>query len=83
MPFDRVEDAIDDVRAGRIVIVADDEDRENEGDLVCAAAKVTPDIVNFMATHGRGMICVPLTPERTDALGLPPMAEQKAKAKTR
>jgi 3,4-dihydroxy 2-butanone 4-phosphate synthase / GTP cyclohydrolase II len=76
MPFDRVEDAIEDIRAGRMVIVADDEDRENEGDLVCAAAKVTPEIVNFMALHARGLICVPLTAERTDALNLPPMAEQ-------
>jgi 3,4-dihydroxy 2-butanone 4-phosphate synthase / GTP cyclohydrolase II len=52
MQFDRVEDAIEDIRAGKMVIVADDEDRENEGDLVCAAACVTPEIINFMATHG-------------------------------
>jgi 3,4-dihydroxy 2-butanone 4-phosphate synthase / GTP cyclohydrolase II len=76
MPFDRVEDAIEDIRNGRIVIVADDEDRENEGDLVCAAALITPDLVNFMATHGRGMICVPVTAERADALSLHPMVEQ-------
>jgi 3,4-dihydroxy 2-butanone 4-phosphate synthase/GTP cyclohydrolase II len=81
MPFDRVEDAIQDIRDGRMVIVADDEDRENEGDLVCAAARITPEIVNFMATHGRGMICVPLTAERTDALNLPPMAEQNQDAR--
>lgn len=76
MPFDRVEDAIDDVRQGRLVIVADDEDRENEGDLVGAAALATPEMVNFMAVHARGLICVPLTQERADALGLPPMTEQ-------
>ncbi|HEX6941198.1 MAG TPA: bifunctional 3,4-dihydroxy-2-butanone-4-phosphate synthase/GTP cyclohydrolase II [Longimicrobiales bacterium] len=75
MPFDRVEDAIEDIRQGKLVIVADDEDRENEGDLVCAAAKITPDLVNFMATHGRGLICVALTPERADELDLPLMTE--------
>ena len=69
MPFDSVEAAIEDIRAGKMVIVADDEDRENEGDLVCVAAKITPETVNFMATHGRGLICVALTPERADALG--------------
>src|SRR5690606_10497465 len=53
MPFDTVEDAIRDIRDGKLVIVADDEDRENEGDLVCAASKITPELVNFMATHGR------------------------------
>ncbi|HTG50693.1 MAG TPA: 3,4-dihydroxy-2-butanone-4-phosphate synthase, partial [Gemmatimonadales bacterium] len=71
--FGTIEQAIEDLRNGKIVIVADDEDRENEGDLVCAAAKITPEIVNFMATHGRGLICVALTPERADALALPPM----------
>ncbi len=75
MAFDRVEDAIEDIRQGKMVIVADDEDRENEGDLVCAAAKITPEIVNFMATHGRGLICVALTPERADELDLPLMTE--------
>jgi 3,4-dihydroxy 2-butanone 4-phosphate synthase/GTP cyclohydrolase II len=75
-PFDRVEDAIEDVRRGRMVIVADDEDRENEGDLVCAADAVTPDLVNFMARFGRGLICVALTEERADELDLPPMTDQ-------
>ena len=75
MSFDRVEDAIEDIRQGRMVIVADDEDRENEGDLVCAAAKITPEIINFMAVHGRGLICCPLTAERTEALGLAPITE--------
>jgi 3,4-dihydroxy 2-butanone 4-phosphate synthase/GTP cyclohydrolase II len=75
MSFDRVEDAIDDVRRGKLVIVADDEDRENEGDLVCAAEAVTPEIINFMTKHGRGLICVALTDERADELDLPPMTE--------
>jgi 3,4-dihydroxy 2-butanone 4-phosphate synthase / GTP cyclohydrolase II len=76
MPFDRVEDAIEDIRNGRMVIVADDEDRENEGDLVCAADGITPETVNFMTKHGRGLICVSLTPERADALDLPPMTDR-------
>ncbi len=75
MPFDRVEDAIEDIRQGRMVIVADDEDRENEGDLVLAAAAVTPDHINFMTRFGRGLICVPLTEERADELELPPQTE--------
>ncbi len=74
--FDRVEDAIEDIRKGRMVIVADDEDRENEGDLVMAATAVTPDHVNFMAQHGRGLICVTLTPERADQLDLPLMTDR-------
>ena len=76
MKLDRVEEAIDEVRLGRMVIVADDEDRENEGYLVMAAAMVTPDHVNFMSKHGRGLICVALTPERADELELPPMTER-------
>jgi 3,4-dihydroxy 2-butanone 4-phosphate synthase/GTP cyclohydrolase II len=64
MPFGTIEQAIADIRAGKLVIVADDEGRENEGDLIGAAEKVTPAMVNFMATHGRGLICVPLLPER-------------------
>ena len=74
-PFDRVEDAIEDIRRGRMVIVADDEDRENEGDFVCAAEAVTPDLINFMLQHGRGLICVALTEERADELDLPPMTD--------
>jgi 3,4-dihydroxy 2-butanone 4-phosphate synthase/GTP cyclohydrolase II len=66
--------AIDDVRAGRMVILVDDEDRENEGDLVLAADRVTPEAINFMARHGRGLICLSLTEERVAALGLPMMA---------
>jgi len=80
MAFDRVEDAIQDIRDGKMVIVADDEDRENEGDLVCAASAVTPEIINFMATHGRGLICVALTAERADALDLRPMSEFNTEA---
>jgi 3,4-dihydroxy 2-butanone 4-phosphate synthase / GTP cyclohydrolase II len=80
MPFDRVEDAIEDIRQGRMVIVADDEDRENEGDLVCAGSLVTPEIINFMATHGRGLICLALTQERADELNLRPMADVNTEA---
>lgn len=76
MNFDHVEDAIEDIRQGRMVIIADDEDRENEGDLVMAASAVTADHVNFMATHGRGLICVALTGERADELDLPPMTDR-------
>jgi len=75
MPFDRVEDAIEDIRQGRMVIVADDEDRENEGDLVMAAAEITPEHINFMTKQGRGLICVTLTEERADELDLPLMTE--------
>src|SRR4051812_24150177 len=67
----KIEDAVEDIRAGRMVIVVDDEDRENEGDLVCAAEKVTPDIINFMAREGRGLICLPMTEARLDELQIP------------
>ena len=73
MAFDSVPAAIRDIARGRLVIVADDEDRENEGDLVCAADRITPDLINFMTKFGRGLICVSLTPARADALELPPM----------
>lgn len=63
-------EAIDEIREGRVIIVVDDEDRENEGDFICAAELITPEIVNFMATHGRGLICVPLPEERCDELEL-------------
>ncbi|MGI9626641.1 MAG: 3,4-dihydroxy-2-butanone-4-phosphate synthase [Longimicrobiales bacterium] len=76
MALDSVEDAIQDIRDGRIVIVADDEDRENEGDLVCAGERITPDLINFMTKIGRGLICVAMVPDRADALGLPLMTEQ-------
>lgn len=80
MPFDRIEDAIADIRAGRMVIVADDEDRENEGDLVCAGSAVTPEIINFMAREGRGLICLAITAERADELELRPMSENNTEA---
>ena len=74
MPFDSIETALEAIRRGGLVIIADDEDRENEGDLVCAAEKVTPEAINFMATHGRGLICLTLTPQRADEIGLQRMA---------
>src|SRR5947209_7714702 len=74
MPFVPISEAIEEIRAGRILVVVDDEDRENEGDLTIAAEKVTPEIINFMATHGRGLICLPLTAERCDYLRLPLMS---------
>jgi 3,4-dihydroxy 2-butanone 4-phosphate synthase / GTP cyclohydrolase II len=70
MPFASIEEAAREIREGRMVIIVDDEDRENEGDLVCAAEKITPEIINFMATHARGLICMPLTEERCDELHL-------------
>jgi 3,4-dihydroxy 2-butanone 4-phosphate synthase / GTP cyclohydrolase II len=70
MPFASIEDAATDIREGRMIIIVDDEDRENEGDVVCAAEKVTPEIINFMARHARGLICLPLTEERCDELHL-------------
>jgi 3,4-dihydroxy 2-butanone 4-phosphate synthase/GTP cyclohydrolase II len=80
MPFGTIEQAIADIRDGKLVLVADDEDRENEGDLVGAAQHVTPQMINFMARFGRGLICLTLTPERCRALGLPPMAEENTEA---
>ena len=74
--FGTIEQAIDDLRNGKIVIVADDEDRENEGDLVCAAELATPEMINFMTLHGRGLICLALTGERCDQLGLPQMTDR-------
>jgi 3,4-dihydroxy 2-butanone 4-phosphate synthase / GTP cyclohydrolase II len=74
MPFASISEAIEDFRAGRMLVIVDDEDRENEGDVTVAAEKVTPDIINFMAKHARGLICLSLTPELCDALALPPMS---------
>jgi 3,4-dihydroxy 2-butanone 4-phosphate synthase/GTP cyclohydrolase II len=76
MPLATIEDAVEDIHAGKMIIIVDDEDRENEGDLVCAAEKVTPDIINFMAIHGRGLICLPLTEERCDELQLTPQTSE-------
>ncbi len=70
MPFASIENAAADIRDGLMIIIVDDEDRENEGDLVCAAEKVTPEVINFMARHARGLICLPLTEERCDELHL-------------
>jgi 3,4-dihydroxy 2-butanone 4-phosphate synthase / GTP cyclohydrolase II len=74
--FARIEEAIAAIRAGRMVIVADDKDRENEGDLTIAAEKVTPEAINFMARYGRGLVCVAMTPERLDELEIPLMVPQ-------
>ena len=65
-----IEEAIQDIKDGKVVIVVDDEDRENEGDFICAAEKVTPEIINFMITHGRGLLCAPITEERCEELDL-------------
>jgi len=72
-PFATVEEAIEEIRQGRQIVLVDDEDRENEGDLTMAAEKITPEAVNFMATHGRGLVCLALTEERCDELALPLM----------
>jgi len=68
--LDTIEHAIEAIKAGEVIIVVDDEDRENEGDFICAADKITPEIINFMATHGRGLICTPIEENRADELGL-------------
>lgn len=78
MHFDTIEDAVNDIRQGKMVIVVDDEDRENEGDFVIAARFATPDVVNFMATVGKGLICVPIEESRCDALGLELMVQQNS-----
>ena len=67
--FSSIEEIIEDLRQGRMIIILDDEDRENEGDLVCAAELVTPETINFMATHGRGLICLCLPDDRCDSSG--------------
>jgi 3,4-dihydroxy 2-butanone 4-phosphate synthase/GTP cyclohydrolase II len=77
MPFATISEAIEEVQAGRIVVVVDDEDRENEGDLTIAAEKVTPEAINFMARHGRGLICLPMTGERLDELRIPLMVQEE------
>jgi len=75
MPHLTIEEAIRDIREGRMVILVDDEDRENEGDLCMAAEAVTPEAINFMATYGRGLICLSMTPDKIDSLDLPPMVD--------
>ncbi len=76
MPLATIDEAVEEIRNGRMVIIVDDEDRENEGDLVCAAELVTPEIISFMAIHGRGLICLPLTEERCDELQLHPQTQE-------
>src|SRR3954464_11176898 len=73
-PFATIDEAIEDIRQGKMVVGVDDEDRENEGDLTIAAQFVTPDAINFLAQHGRGLICLALTPDRCEGLGLDLMA---------
>ena len=74
--LDRIEDAIADIRKGKIIIVADDEDRENEGDMICASEAISPELVNFMIREARGLMCVSLTEERCLTLGLEMMVDQ-------
>lgn len=74
--LDTIEEAIAEIRAGRVIIVVDDEDRENEGDMICASECITPEMVNFMVKEGRGLLCVSLLPERCEALALPLMVQR-------
>lgn len=76
MPFSTIEEAISSIKAGKMVVVVDDEDRENEGDLLMAAEKVTPEAITFMASHGRGLICLPMEESRAKTLGLHPMVQE-------
>lgn len=78
MALNSIEDIIEDIRQGKMVILMDDEDRENEGDLVMAAEHCTPEAINFMARFGRGLICMPMTRDRCEQLGLPLMVQQNA-----
>ncbi len=75
LQLNTIEEAIEDIRQGKVIIVVDDEDRENEGDFIAAAEKVTPEMINFMATHGRGLICAPLTQDRCEELNLDMMVQ--------
>ena len=75
-----IEEAIADIKQGKVIIVVDDEDRENEGDFLTAARNATPEVVNFMATHGRGLICAPLSDNRCDELGLEMMVRNNSAA---
>ncbi len=80
--LDRIEEAIADIKAGKIVMVVDDEDRENEGDMICAAEMITPEMVNFMIREARGLMCAPLTQERCDELGLDMMVTSNTSVHT-
>ena len=77
MNFAAIEDALDELRAGRVILCMDDPDRENEGDMICAAQFATTENVNFMATHARGLICTPMSAEIAKRLGLEQMVKQK------
>ena len=72
-----IEEAVEDIKKGKVIIVVDDENRENEGDFIAAAEKVTPEMINFMITHGRGLVCAPLTEKRCAELDLPMMVQNK------
>src|ERR1700752_3883513 len=76
--LDTIEAAIADIKAGKLIIVVDDEDRENEGDFITAARNVTPQVINFMATHGRGLICMPMAESLCDKLELPLMVSKNS-----
>ncbi len=76
MPISPISEIIDELKAGRMVVIMDDADRENEGDLLMAAEAVTPEAINFMVRHGRGLVCLTLTPERCQRLGLEPMVKE-------
>ena len=78
--LDRIEEAIEDIKQGKVIIVVDDENRENEGDFLAAAETVTPEMINFMATHGRGLICAPISEDRCDQLGLELMVRNNSAA---
>ncbi|TYO97395.1 bifunctional 3,4-dihydroxy-2-butanone-4-phosphate synthase/GTP cyclohydrolase II [Desulfallas thermosapovorans] len=80
MIFSTIEEAIEDIRQGKMIVVVDDEDRENEGDIIIAAEKATPEVINFMATYGRGLICVPMSGARLDELDLPAMVTHNTDA---
>src|SRR5258706_13394173 len=75
MPFASIPEAVRDIKRGKLVIVVDDPDRENEGDLICAASKATPELINFMAKYGRGLICLPVVGQQLDKLRIAPMVE--------
>ncbi|MGW8957812.1 3,4-dihydroxy-2-butanone-4-phosphate synthase [Paenibacillus sp. NPDC055715] len=74
--LDSIEEALEDLKNGKVVIVVDDEQRENEGDFIALAEKASPEVINFMITEGRGLVCMPITEQRAEALGLQPMVEQ-------
>lgn len=78
--FDKIEDAIEDFKNGKLIIVADDEDRENEGDLICSGQMVTPEIIKFMAEKAKGLICLAISPEIAEKMELPQMVEQNTES---